>query len=429
MLTIPSLISVVASAQAIIWQGKIEIAEGSGERGPWRQNESRYNYVDDPAVAIDDHGSIAVAWVNQAQKDVLFQRIDANGAVQLSRAVNVSRNGATFSWLPRIAFAHETSNKIYVLWQEIIFSGGSHGGDILFARSENGGRTFEEPLNLSRSLGGDGKGRINADVWHNGSLDIAVGDEGKLYAAWSEYEGMLWFARSSDGGRRFSRPVRLAGGGEDKPARAPSLAIDEKGHIYLAWTVGEDESADIRVAKSADGGATFSRPRIVHSSKGYSDAPKLVVGAKESLHMVYAESDGGPFGRYHIRYTHSENGSLDFSAPRELTKLSPVSLASAAYPALSIDAKGRLYVLWEVFQNYLRRPRGLALIVSSDGGKTFTLPRQVPESADPSGGSNGSHQGFLTKKLAVNRAGSVAIVNSSLKENERSRVWLVRGRT
>jgi hypothetical protein len=32
------------------------------------------------------------------------------------------------------------------------------------------------------------------------------------------------------------------------------------------------------------------------------------------------------------------------------------------------------------------------------------------------------------KKLAVNARGAVAIVNSSLKDRERSRVWLIRTR-
>ena len=48
-------------------------------------------------------------------------------------------------------------------------------------------------------------------------------------------------------------------------------------------------------------------------------------------------------------------------------------------------------------------------------------------SIDPAGGMNGSNQGFLMRKLAVNGRGAVAIVNSSLKPNERSRVWLIRG--
>ena len=34
---------------------------------------------------------------------------------------------------------------------------------------------------------------------------------------------------------------------------------------------------------------------------------------------------------------------------------------------------------------------------------------------------------MLMKKLAVSRDGEVAIVNSSLKYGERSRIWLMRG--
>ena len=52
----------------------------------------------------------------------------------------------------------------------------------------------------------------------------------------------------------------------------------------------------------------------------------------------------------------------------------------------------------------------------------------VPGSSDPAGGWNGSHQGLLMRKLGVNRAGDIAVVNSSLKPNEQSRVWLMRGR-
>jgi hypothetical protein len=43
-------------------------------------------------------------------------------------------------------------------------------------------------------------------------------------------------------------------------------------------------------------------------------------------------------------------------------------------------------------------------------------------------GWNGSSQGLLTQKLAVSRDGALAVVNSSLEEGRRSRVWLMRGR-
>jgi BNR repeat protein len=414
-------------ATPLVWQGSIDIAKGRGERGPWQQSRSRFDYVDDPAVVIDEGGEVAVAWVDQRRKAVLFQRFSAEGKQQLEQPVDLSRHPETFSWLPRLAIAPDAPDKIFVLWQEIIFSGGSHGGDILFARSDDGGRTFAAPLNLSKSSGGDGKGRINKEIWHNGSLDLAAGPNGVLYAAWTEYDGPLWFARSVDGGKVFSRPVRVTAGAGGHPARAPALALAPDGALYLAWTVGDNDAADIHLARSTDGGRTFSAPQRVAPSKTYSDAPKLAVDSAGVVHLAYAESTGGPFARHHVRYTRSADGGRTFQPPREVSQPMPDGFAGAGFPSLSIDAQGRVYVLWELYGGIRQPSRGLALSVSSDGGATFTSPGVVPGSIDSQGGFNGSNQGLLMNKLAVNRSGAVAIVNSSLKPDSHSRVWLMRG--
>lgn len=417
----------VATTLPLVWYGSVEIAEGNGEKGSWQQNNSRYDYVDDPAVIIDERGNVALAWVEQASKDVFFQRVSFDGTKQLAYPLNVSRSPSTFSWLPRVARAPDTPERIYIVWQEIIFSGGSHGGDILFARSDDNGTTFSQPLNISHSIGGDGKGRINRDVWHNGSFDLAAGRAGALYVAWTEYDGPLWFSQSTNGGDSFSRPLRIFGGGTAKPARAPSLVPGKDRTLYLAWTTGEDDGADIHVAKSVDGGATFSEPKIVAQSNTYADAPKLAVAPDGVLHLVYAESNGGPFARYQIRYTRSMNGGNTFETPRDISRPLPKSIESAGFPSLSIDAAGRLYVVYELFPDHRQPPRGLGIAVSPDGGRHFTPPAIVPDSSDPGGGTNGSHQGLLMTKLAVSGAGTVVIVNSSLKQGERSRIWLIRG--
>jgi hypothetical protein len=416
---------VMAMAPPLIWQASTEIAKGRGERGPWQQNDSRYDFVDDPSVAINERGEVAVVWVDQAAKAVLFQRFSADGKGQLDQPSNVSRLPQTFSWLPRVMIAPDAPDTIFVLWQEIIFSGGSHGGDILFAKSDDGGKSFSQALNLSKSSGGDGKGRINRAVWHNGSLDLVAGPNGALYAAWTEYDGPLWFSRSTDGGRSFSPPLRIAAG--SKPARAPSLALGPDRTVYLAWTTGEDEGADIHVANSTDGGASFGRPVLVAPSKNYSDAPKLAVGPGAMLHLVFAESSGGPFARYQVRYTRSADGGRSFDAPREISRPMPGSFVGAAFPALSVDTRGRVYILCELYLDERQPPRGLGLVVSVDGGRSFLPPALVPDSVDPGGGFNGSSQGLLMKKLAVNASGQVAIVNSSLKPGSHSRVWLMRG--
>src|SRR5688500_8746989 len=112
-----------APAAPLRWHPAVEVAAGGGERGPWRQNQSRYDFVDDPAVAMDAEGGIAVAWVDQKRKDVYFQRFSAEGVAQ-GRPRNVSDNNATFSWLPRVALAPHDPRTIYLVWQEIIFTGG-----------------------------------------------------------------------------------------------------------------------------------------------------------------------------------------------------------------------------------------------------------------------------------------------------------------
>jgi hypothetical protein len=407
------------------WTKSVDIATGPGQKGPWAQNESQYQYVDDPTVAVLQDGSAAVAWVDQTRKDVFFQRLSGDNKPQLAVPVNVSRSPDTFSWIPKVALDPESSGTVYMLWQEIIFSGGSHGGDMVFARSSDGGATFSTPINISASVGGDGKGRITAKVWDNGSYDIAAGANGAVYVAWTEYDGPLWLSRSEDGGKSFSRPHQVAGNSKAEPARAPSLAIGKNGTVYLAWTTGENQDADIHVAFSKDGGGTFSKPTLVAPGKGYSDAPHLAVAPVGMLHLVYGQSAGGPFERYQVMYTRSPDGKA-FETPRSITPSLPHGALSAAFPSMAIDGAGRLYVLYELFPEYRERPRGLGWSVSHDGGKSFRAPEAVPDSRDPAGGTNGSHQGLLTSKLAVSRNGDLAIVNSSLLAGRQSRIWLMR---
>jgi len=52
------LIAVLALGQTdppgVTWGDKIEVASGGGYQGPWRMNESEFEFVDDPTVAISE---------------------------------------------------------------------------------------------------------------------------------------------------------------------------------------------------------------------------------------------------------------------------------------------------------------------------------------------------------------------------------------
>lgn len=389
------------------WLPAVDIAFGGGVKGPWRQNDSHYDYVDDGTVLFLPGGALAVAWVDQRRKEVLLRVLDTQGKLR-GMPVDVSRSPATFSWMPRLAGG---DGALYVLWQEIIFSGGSHGGDILFARSLDGGRTLSTPLNLSDSEGGDGKGRSSRDLWSNGSLDIAAGSGGAVHAAWTEYDGALWYADSHDGGRSFLRPMRVAGS-DRQPARAPSLAVDQQGRVHLAWTGGEDPDAGIHVAR-ADKGALFGKPARIGGKGARADAPRIAFTPDGALHLVFV-SHPQPRGVAAILHAQADAGTLRFGAPHTLS--APGEAAGA--PHLAVDGRGAVHIAWDIGGE---SPRGLAYTVLGR-----SKPVSVPHSAGAAGGRNGSQQGLLGKKLAVGADGGVALVNSSLAPGKGSRVWLLR---
>ncbi|MFQ5962351.1 MAG: hypothetical protein ACE5MG_13240, partial [Candidatus Methylomirabilales bacterium] len=85
------------------------------------------------------------------------------------------------------------------------------------------------------------------------------------------------------------------------------------------------------------------------------------------------------------------------------------------------------YVSWELFPGRGNYSEGLGFTYSSDAGRAFASPTVVPGTVDPALGFNGSQQGLLMRKLAVNGAGAIAVVNSTFTRNEKSGVWLFRG--
>lgn len=429
---------------AVEWAGPpATVATGAAYRGPWRMNASDWRFVDDPTARLTAKGDAAVAWVDHAAKDVFFQRYDTSGTALLEAPVNVSESPEVFSWLPRVAVpqGEENPQAVYVLWQEIVFSGGTHGGEIFFARSTDGGETFSAPINLSNTPAGAGKGRLTERRWHNGSHDLAVGPEGRIFVAWTEYEGPLRVTRSTDGGRSFSAPTHVAGSDAD-PVRGPTLAIDTSGTVHLAWAVGGDPAADIHYARSGDGGRSFSSPAEVAASDRHADAPTLATGRAGRLYLAYGESQEDPAsqawpraGRYRVRYTRSMDGGATFAAPTTVSRTRPRSqklgggewAESAHFPSLQVGRPDTLVVLWERYPGAGERPRGLGLAVSRDGGETFSAPAQVPGSADPALGFNGSQQGLLMEKLALSDRGRLAIVSSRFRRGEASRIQLYRG--
>ncbi len=405
----------VTPAPALEWADPVKAASGRAYRGPWRMNDSEFLYVDDPAVALSgDHTYLA--WVDNADQNVFFQRFDSEATAQSDKPVNVSGSGEIFSWLPRVAVEGQN---VIVAWQEILFTGGSHGGEILLARSSDGGRTFGDPVNLSNTTAGAGKGRLTRQRWDNGSLDVVITD-GRVHVAWTEYEGALRVASSSDDGRSFSEPLHVTGD-DDSPARAPSLAVGPDGRIWLAWTVGDSAQADIRLAFSDDPPAGFSEPRRIRPSRRHADSPALGVSANGRVHLVWTESERAPFRDSHIVHASDVDGDGAFETWAVIS-----GDTMAAYPQLAVS-RDRVMVSWERAEPNERRPFGIGYALSNDGGQHFSEPARVSATMREDYGKNGGNQGLLMRKLDLAEDGRVALGHATFLTGESSAVWLLHG--
>lgn len=149
---------------------------------------------------------------------------------------------------------------------------------ILFSQSLDGGKSWSDARAISQLEGTC----LDDDNTTEGAVP-AYGPNGELYVAWS-YQEKIWFDRSTDGGKTWLEKDILAaeqpGGWEieidglNRTNVMPILVCDlsdgpQRGALYLCW--GDQrhgaKNTDIFIAKSTDGGNTWSKPLMVNNDK------------------------------------------------------------------------------------------------------------------------------------------------------------------
>jgi hypothetical protein len=119
------------------------------------------------------------------------------------------------------------------------------------------------------------------------AFDAATGD---FYWSWLDYDyggqgagSIMRVARSTDGGKSWSAPVDAAGGVEDKPWIAASNGI--------VFGVVDDEGGAIRVARSLDHGQTWEQHQLLIPGDG-NYYPQASVDAAGDLFVAWVTSMG-----------------------------------------------------------------------------------------------------------------------------------------
>jgi hypothetical protein len=195
-----------------------------------------------------------------------------------------------------------------------------------------------------------------------------------------KWKGDIRFARSTDGGKTFSPAITINSDGAGEPAghAFQSIAVDRRGRVYVAWIdernkQKEDRGAEIWLAVSADGGRTFSRDRGILTDACECCRTNLQIDAEGNLYLSYRTVPrSGPMYR-DIIIARSQDGGKTFTQTVVSEDRWEINGCPVAGPSFNFDNRGAITAVW--FMGGGERP-GLYYATSADRGKTFA-PRRL----------------------------------------------------
>ena len=362
--------------------------------GPKLTTDRPVRAVVGPSVRIDDEGRISLAWMEEDKdlRRVLYARTEKSGGpIGASVTVNQPTEAPYMRQeAPALAVAGDDVFLTWALTHPKLTTDKPFSNELRLSRSTDGGKTFlpsilvnddeqvighsfdsihvapDGVMHVAWIDGREGKkesgtfvtrstdhGRTvgkNLKVDENTCVccrtSLTTGPDGTLYVAWRKIlPGDLRetvVARSTDGGQTFTTPVIV---GHDQwafpgcPHRPASIGTDRLGRLYVVWyTEGVDETPAVFLAYSDDHGETFSPKQKLNVSKGtFPDHPQLAVDPEGRLVIVWEEQS--PVRREVVMSLSLDRGQT-FSTQQKLNE------KKGQTPTLSMNAKGLAALAW-----------------------------------------------------------------------------------
>ena len=211
-------------------------------------------------------------------------------------------------------------------------SKGSKVKDILFSKSTDAARNWSAPVNVSKTAGKAGHPAIAFEK--NGAIDLAWSD-----CASSQKTSAIFFARSADGGKVWSKPMEISN--TTGVCSSPALAISPDNSLNVVWkdTSSGETHPDIFYTVSNDAGKNWSKAKDISNTPGVSSDPCIAVSEDAVVHVAWLDTTPG-VKRPDIFYNWASNGSWN----------KPINVSNSprfsAHPSLACGAGGKVFVAW-----------------------------------------------------------------------------------
>jgi BNR/Asp-box repeat len=258
----------------------------------------------------------------------------------------------------------------------------------------------------------------------NAEVEQAVDPKlGYVYEDWMGCKGIA-FARSTDGGRTWDAPVNLPGTvGSNVNTWDPAVAVAPDGTVYASFMLARNGQYYPVVDASFDHGVSFTQSSqlIPPDPKNWGDRDFIAVGPDGTVYVTW---DYGP-ERTSISYICSSSGSCAFATGdlnvvlqkstdggktwSQMSDISPGFPASGGDSApLVVEPDGRIDVLYQGYQitnttTYTMNPAYSYFTSSINGGATWSAPVAV----GPQAGTMSLAEWWIDGAIGIDTAGNL----------------------
>ena len=210
----------------------------------------------------------------------------------------------------------------------------------------------------------------------------AVNNQGHIFIAFGS-KNAVYCAASTDRGTTYGEPVLV---GQVKNLslgmrRGPRIAVGGGSIVVTAigGDLGGGKDGDLLAWRSKDGGRTWSKPVRVN------DVP---AAAREGLHAMTAGPYGFVYCVWldlrergtRIFGSASVDGGATWSENRLVYRSPSGSVCECCHPSIAMGPDGQLHVMW---RNSLDGERDIYMVSSSDTGKTFSDAKKLGSGSWP----------------------------------------------